>query len=256
MSDRKPLMPKATAVWLVENTSLTFDQIAAFCGLHVLEVKGIADGDVAQGIKGLDPVTSGQLTRDEIASAERDPTHELHLAEPKVVIPPMPTKRGPRYTPVSRRHDRPNAVLWILRSHPELKDSQIMRLVGTTKPTIGQVRDRTHWNAPNLTPQDPVTLGLCSQIDLDNEVLKAARRLERDQKGMEKAGTLLPAEATTAVAAERPVAEILTPEPEEEVREESPAEEQARVFAKLKEMSGKKESSDEEKSGEEESTKE
>lgn len=261
MSDRKPLMPKATAVWLVENTSLTFDQIAAFCGLHVLEVKGIADGDVAQGIKGLDPVTSAQLTRDEIASAERDPTHELHLAEPKVVIPPMPTKRGPRYTPVSRRHDRPNAVLWILRNHPELKDSQIMRLVGTTKPTIGQIRDRTHWNAASLTPQDPVTLGLCSQIDLDNEVLKAARREARNEKGiMEKAGTLLPTEATTAVAAKQPWAEILTPEPEE-VREETPAEEQARIFAKLKEMSSEKassdeEKSDEEKSGEDESTKE
>lgn len=269
MSDRKPLMPKATAVWLVENTSLTFDQIAAFCGLHVLEVKGIADGDVAQGIKGLDPVTSGQLTRDEIAVAERDPTHELHLAEPKVVVPPTPTKKGPRYTPVSRRHDRPNAVLWILRSHPELKDSQIMRLVGTTKPTIGQIRDRTHWNAPNLTPQDPVTLGLCSQVDLDNEVKKAARRLEREQKeaqkDMEKAGTLLPTEATTAAGAEQPRAEIIAPEPEE-VREETPEEEQARVFAKLQEMSGEEESSDketsdneksgEDKSGEEESTKE
>jgi hypothetical protein len=256
MSDRKPLMPKATAVWLVENTSLTFDQIAAFCGLHVLEVKGIADGDVAQGIKGLDPVTSGQLTRDEIARAERDPTHELHLAEPKVVVPPTPTKKGPRYTPVSRRHDRPNAVLWILRNHPELKDSQIMRLVGTTKPTIGQIRDRTHWNTPNLTPQDPVTLGLCSQIDLDNEVKKAARRLEREhketQKGMEKAGTLLPTEATTAVAAEPPKAEIITPEPVE-AREETPEEEQARVFAKLQEMSGEEERSDEEKSDEEKS---
>jgi len=261
MSDRKPLMPKATAVWLVENTSLTFDQIAAFCGLHVLEVKGIADGDVAQGIKGLDPVTSGQLTRDEIAGAERDPTHELHLAEPKVVVPPTPTKKGPRYTPVSRRHDRPNAVLWILRNHPELKDSQIMRLVGTTKPTIAQIRDRTHWNTPNLTPQDPVTLGLCLQTDLDNEVQKAARRLEREQKetqkGMEKAGTLLPTDETTAVAsAEQPTAEIIAPVAEE-ARQETPEEEQARVFAKLQKMSGDEEKSDqEEKSGEEESTKE
>jgi len=256
MSDRKPLMPKATAVWLVENTSLTFDQIAAFCGLHVLEVKGIADGDVAQGIKGLDPVTSGQLKRDEIERAERDPTHELRLAEPKVVVPPTPTKKGPRYTPVSRRHDRPNAVLWILRNHPELKDSQIMRLVGTTKPTIGQIRDRTHWNTPNLTPQDPVTLGLCSQIDLDAEVKKAARRLERErkvaQKEMEKGGTLLPTEATTAVAAaaEQSRAEILEPKPEE-AREETPEEEQARVFAKLQEMSGGQEKSDEEESSKE-----
>ena len=239
MSDRKPLMPKATAVWLVSNTSLTFEQIAAFCGLHVLEVKGIADGDVAQGIKGLDPVTSGQLTREAIEEAERDPTRELLLAEPKVIVPETPTRKGPRYTPVSRRQDRPNAVLWLLRNHPELKDSQIMRLVGTTKPTITQIRERSHWNAPNLTPQDPVTLGLCSQIDLDAEVKKAARRLERDRKdkpGAEKAGTLLPTEETTQPAPERKV-EIMQPK-HEELREETEQEEQARVFAKLKELSG------------------
>jgi hypothetical protein len=239
MSDRKPLMPKATAVWLVSNTSLTFEQIAAFCGLHVLEVKGIADGDVAQGIKGLDPVTSGQLTREAIEEAERDPSRDLHLAEPKVVVPETPSRKGPRYTPVSRRQDRPNAVLWLLRNHPELKDSQIMRLVGTTKPTITQIRERSHWNAPNLTPQDPVTLGLCSQIDLDAEVKKAARRLERDRKdkpGMEKAGTLLPTEETTQPAPERKV-EIMQPK-HEELREETEQEEQARVFAKLKELSG------------------
>ena len=239
MSDRRPLMPKATAVWLVENTSLTFEQIAGFCGLHVLEVKGIADGDVAQGIKGLDPVTSGQLTREEIEDAERDPSRDLHLAEPKVVVPETPSRKGPRYTPVSRRQDRPNAVLWLLRNHPELKDSQIMRLVGTTKPTITQIRERSHWNAPNLTPQDPVTLGLCSQIDLDAEVKKAARRLERDRKdkpGMETAGTLLPTEETTQPAPERKV-EIMQPK-HEETREETEQEEQARVFAKLKELSG------------------
>jgi len=250
MSDRRPLMPKATAVWLVANTSLTFDQIAAFCGLHVLEVKGIADGDVAQGIKGLDPVTSGQLTREEIESAEHDPTQQLHLAEPKVIVPEMPTKKGPRYTPVSRRQDRPNAVLWLLRNHPELKDSQIMRLVGTTKPTITQIRERSHWNAPNLAPQDPVTLGLCSQTDLDAEVKKAARRLERERKesgkGMEKAGTLLPTEETTAPEPRK--SEIMQPKVEEQ-REETPQEEQARVFAKLKGMSGGDDKDDEEKAG-------
>jgi uncharacterized protein len=238
MSDRRPLMPKATAVWLVENTSLTFEQIAAFCGLHVLEVKGIADGDVAQGIKGLDPVTSGQLTREEIEESERDTGRDLHLAEPKVVVPETPTRKGPRYTPVSRRHDRPNAVLWLLRNHPELKDSQIMRLVGTTKPTIQQIRERSHWNAPNLTPQDPVTLGLCSQVDLDAEVKKAARRLDRDRTdtpGMEKAGTLLPTEETTGPT-ERKV-EIMQPRHAEE-HVETEQEEQARVFAKLKELSG------------------
>lgn len=248
MSDRRPLMPKATAVWLVENTSLTFDQIAAFCGLHVLEVKGIADGDVAQGIKGLDPVGSGQLTREEIETAERDTTHALHLAEPKVTVPETPTRKGPRYTPVSRRQDRPNAVLWLLRNHPELKDSQLMRLVGTTKPTITQIRDRTHWNAPNLTPQDPVTLGLCSQIDLDAEVKKAARRVERDRKDthqdMEQAGTLLPTEETTAETTERR-AEIMQPRVAEQ-REETPEEEQARVFAKLKGMKSAEEPAEDE----------
>jgi hypothetical protein len=243
MSDRRPLMPKATAVWLVENTALSFDQIAEFCGLHPLEVKGIADGEVAQGIKGMDPVTNGQLTREEIARGEKDSSHELHLAESKVQLPPMPqTRKGPRYTPVSRRHDRPNAVLWLLRNHPELKDSQIMRLVGTTKPTIAQIRDRTHWNSAQLTPQDPVTLGLCSQIDLDAEVKKAAKRAERDRKDtdtdQERAGTLLPASETTAQPGT--TAEILAPKTQE-APEETPEQEQARVFAKLKGMTSPKE---------------
>jgi len=254
MSDRRPLMPKATAVWLVENTALSFDQIAQFCGLHPLEVKGIADGEVAQGIKGMDPVTNGQLTRDEIARAEKDSSHKLHLAESKVQLPPMPqTRKGPRYTPVSRRHDRPNAVLWILRNHPELKDSQIMRLVGTTKPTIAQIRDRTHWNSAQLTPQDPVTLGLCSQIDLDAEVKKAAKRTDRDRKGddkdQERAGTLLPTSETTASST---TAQILAPKAAEEAPEETPEQEQARVFAKLKGMTSPKpeENEDDETSGE------
>src|SRR5262245_34536435 len=200
MGDRRLLMPKATAVWLVENTALSFEQIAEFCGMHLLEVKGIADGDVAAGIKGMDPISSGQLTREEIGRGERDPTYRLKLAESKIAIPPVKSKRGPRYTPVSRRQDRPNAVLWLLRNHPELKDSQIVRLVGTTKPTIAQIRQRTHWNSANLTPQDPVALGLCSQIDLDTEVQKAAARLERERKEqrkqLEKAGTLLPTSET------------------------------------------------------------
>jgi len=198
--NRTPLMPKATAVWLVDNTSLTFEQIAEFCQLHVLEVKGIADGDVAQGIKGMDPISSNQLSRDEIHIAEEDPKHRLKLLEPKVEVPEVKTKRGPRYTPVSRRQDRPNAILWLLKSHPELKDSQIMRLVGTTKPTIQAIKERTHWNSPNLVAQDPVTLGLCSQIDLDAAVKRAAARLEREQKkagkAPEKAGSLIPTEET------------------------------------------------------------
>lgn len=168
------LMPKATAVWLVDNTALSFDQIAQFCTLHPLEVKAIADGESAQGIKGLDPVSTGQLTRDEIARGEADPNYKIKLAEPKVRVPEA-KRKGPRYTPVSKRQDRPNAILWLVRNHPELKDAQISRLVGTTKNTIEQIRNRTHWNSANLTPMDPVTLGLCTQIDLDLEVDRAAK---------------------------------------------------------------------------------
>jgi hypothetical protein len=246
MSDRKPLMPKATAVWLVENTSLSFEQIAAFCGLHALEVKGIADGDVAHGIKGMDPISNGQLSREEIRRGEDDHSHVLRLAASKVEIPEVKTKKGPRYTPVSRRQDRPNAVIWLLRNHAELKDSQIMRLVGTTKPTIAAIRDRTHWNSANLTPQDPVTLGLCSQTDLDNEVRKAARRVEREkkdqQKSTEKGGTLLPASETTQPPGlgPQPDVEIVPPARSESPREETEAEEQARVLAKLRELGGTK----------------
>ncbi len=244
MSDQLPLMPKATAVWLVDNTALTFDQIAAFCGLHVLEVKGIADGDVAAGIKGLDPISSGQLSRDEIATSEADANHKLVLLKSKVELPEMAKKRKARYTPTSRRHERPNAIYWLLRNHPELKDAQIIRLTGTTKPTLQQIRDRTHWNSAALVAQDPVALGLSSQIDLDTEVKKAAKRLERENKNnpdavTEEGGTLLPtAETTTSGHPE--VAEILQPKTTEEmpvVREKTEAEEDARIFAKLKELS-------------------
>ncbi len=190
-------MPKATAVWLVDNTSLSFEQIAEFCKLHPLEVKGIADGEVASGIKGLDPVTTGQLTREEIELAQKNPAHKLKMAERKVRLPETRrTKRGPRYTPVSRRQDRPNAILWLVRNHPELKDAQIMRLVGTTKNTIQQVRERTHWNSNNLTPMDPVTLGLCTQIDLDFEVQRAEK--DRPASLDDGGATLLPAEVTTS----------------------------------------------------------
>ncbi|MEM9277985.1 MAG: cell cycle transcriptional regulator TrcR [Pseudomonadota bacterium] len=169
-----PLMPKATAVWLVDNTSLTFDQIATFCVLHPLEVKAIADGENAQGIKGMDPISTGQLTRDELQKAQEDPNHKLKMADPKVTVPQL-KKKGPRYTPLSKRQDRPNAILWLVRNHPELKDSQIIRLVGTTKNTIEAIKERTHWNSANLQPMDPVTLGLCTQIALDAEVSKAAK---------------------------------------------------------------------------------
>ena len=170
-----PLMPKATAVWLVDNTALSFTQIARFCGLHPLEVKAIADGESAQGIKGLDPLQTGQLTREQIAEAEKNPGIALKVQPARTQVATSTRKRGPRYTPVSRRHDRPNAILWLLRNHKELKDAQIMRLVGTTKNTIEQIRSGGHWNAANLTPMDPVTLGLCKQIELDLEVQKASR---------------------------------------------------------------------------------
>lgn len=229
-----PLMPKATAVWLVDNTALTFDQVADFCKLHPLEVKGIADGEVAAGIKGLDPVVAGQLTREDIEKGEMDPAYRLKLAVSTVRIPEQKRKKGPRYTPLSRRQDRPNAILWLLRNHPELKDAQIMRLVGTTKTTIQQIRDRTHWNAATLAPMDPVTLGLCSQIDLDFEVARAAK--DRPAVVQEEPNqTLLPAEVTTAREPEaQPFATFNTPAPRQ--REEEEEIDVSSVFAKLKQL--------------------
>src|SRR5215475_9155825 len=223
-----PLMPKATAVWLVENTALSFDQVADFCKLHPLEVKAIADGDAAQGIKGLDPVLTGQLSREEIDKGVADPNHKLKLLDPKVRLPEAKKKKGPRYTPVSRRQDRPNAILWLVRNHPELKDSQIMRLVGTTKSTIQAIRERTHWNASNLQPMDPVTLGLCSQIDLDLEVHRAAK----EKPAIEDRGaTLLPAEVTTAKQPAEETEHAAKPNEELDVQA---------VFAKLKQIGGGK----------------
>jgi hypothetical protein len=196
MATAAPLMPKATAVWLLDNTALSFDQIAEFCKLHPLEVKAIADGDSAQGIKGLDPVQTGQLTRGQIEEAEKDHSKKLELTAPKVELgSPEQGKKG-RYTPVSRRQDRPNAILWLVRNHPELKDAAIMRLVGTTKSTIQAIRERTHWNAASLAPMDPVTLGLTSQIELDFEVNRANK--EKPVAAAAAGGTLLPASETTA----------------------------------------------------------
>lgn len=232
MADTPLLMPKATAVWLVDNTSLTFEQIADFCKLHHLEVKAIADGEAALTIKGLDPVSTGQLTREEIENAEADPKVRLKMAEPKVRVPGTKHK-GPRYTPVSRRQDRPNAILWLLRNHPELKDAQLMRLVGTTKPTIESIRNRTHWNANNLQPMDPVSLGLCSQIDLDFEVDRAARNMPDHVPAVE-GSTLLPASQTTAAEALAAAARTSAPSEREQKREEE--READAVFAKLKSM--------------------
>ncbi|MFO1060526.1 MAG: cell cycle transcriptional regulator TrcR [Dongiaceae bacterium] len=178
----QPLMPKATAVWLVENTTLSFQQIADFCGLHPLEIQGIADGEVAIGIVGLDPTTNGQLTKEEIVRCEADRAARLVMAKHDIPLP-APRTKGPRYTPVSKRQDKPDAVAWLVRHHPELSDAQISKLIGTTKQTIAAVRDRTHWNSPNLRPRDPVLLGLCSQSDLNSTVLKARRALEKTTGG-------------------------------------------------------------------------
>ncbi|MFQ6016670.1 MAG: DUF1013 domain-containing protein [Kiloniellaceae bacterium] len=192
----QPLMPKATAVWLVDNTSLTFEQIAEFCALHPLEVQGIADGEVAVGIQGLDPIANSQLTKEEIERCQADPSARLKLAEQDL---PQPAKRtkGPRYTPVAKRQDKPDGIAWLLRQHPELKDSQIAKLIGTTKNTIQSVRDRSHWNSPNIRPRDPVLLGLCSQADLNQAVRKA-------EKAAEKAGAEVPAAAEPAAVPTEP----------------------------------------------------
>ncbi|HXC56908.1 MAG TPA: cell cycle transcriptional regulator TrcR [Rhizomicrobium sp.] len=196
--ENKPLMPKATAVWLVDNTSLTFEQIADFCGLHPLEVKGIADEDVAKGIKGQDPVSSGQLTREAILEAEKNPKVRLKMAAPKHKMPSVKQKKAPRYTPVSKRQDKPDAVYWILRNHPEFADADIIRLIGTTKATIQKIRERSHWNATNIKAVDPVTLGLCSQLELDLAVTRAGAKRDRAVKRAEKKGeTLKPVSETT-----------------------------------------------------------
>jgi uncharacterized protein len=179
--DPHPLMPKATAVWLVENTSLTFEQIADFCGLHALEVKGIADGEVGAGIRGLDPVAGGQLSREELQRCQQDSKARLKLARPAAAdIKPL-RRKEPRYTPLSKRQDRPDAIAWLLRHHPELSDQQICKLLGTTKNTVNAVRDRTHWKSSEIRPRDPVLLGLCSQVDLDAAII-AARAAQREQE--------------------------------------------------------------------------
>jgi hypothetical protein len=203
------LMPKATAVWLVDNTSLTFEQIADFCGLHPLEVKGIADGEVARDIRGADPMANGQLTREELDKAQANSAYRMKAQVSRHAELLKPTKKGPRYTPVSRRQDRPDAIAWFLRNHPEVTDAQIAKLLGTTKATIQQVRDRTHWNAANIKPVDPVTLGLVGQLELDDVVRKAADKKARDdaRKG---GATLKPAAESVeeeAVYEEAPSAE-------------------------------------------------
>jgi hypothetical protein len=169
-----PLMPKATAVWLVENTSLSFDQIGEFCGLHPLEVQAIADGEVAMQMLGLDPIANGQLTLEEIERCQADPAARLKLSKEALPVP-MIRHRGPRYTPIAKRQDKPDAISWLLKNHPEVSDGQISKLIGTTKPTIQAVRDRTHWNTTNIKPRHPVSLGLCTLEELEAAVTRANR---------------------------------------------------------------------------------
>jgi uncharacterized protein len=194
------LMPKATAVWLIEETALTFDQIAAFCGLHPLEVQGIANEEVAKGIRGVDPIAGGFLTREEIAKGEANAAYRLKALEQRQIDLPKMKKKGARFVPTARRGDRPDAIAWILHNHPEVSDSQIMKLLGTTKGTIEAVRSKSHWNSTNIKRVDPVTLGLCTQIELDGIVGKAAearaRVRARNGEPPEGGATLRPAAET------------------------------------------------------------
>lgn len=205
------LMPKATAVWLIDNTGMTFKQISEFCDLHILEVEGIADGDVAAGIRGADPIANGQVSREEIEKAEGDANYAM---KPNTFdsdkLEPRSKKKGPRYTPLSRRQDRPDAIAWLVRNHPEIPDSQISKLIGTTKPTIKAIRERTHWKINTINPTDPVSLGLCSQIDLDGFVKKAAEKKAKEQAKLDAEGggqSLEPVEAPAPVEDDKPKVE-------------------------------------------------
>lgn len=209
----QPLMPMATAVWLVDNTALTFEQIAEFCQLHALEVQGIADGTVGANMVGQDPTANGQLTWDEINRCQDDASASLTLSVDDVQA--LPRTKGPRYTPVSKRQDKPDAIAWLVRNHPELSDLQISRLVGTTKPTIQAIRERSHWNIQNIKPQDPVGLGLCKQTELDEAVRVAAARKEKAE-GAAPAADAEPAEEVAPDAPEAAEDAPVADQPEEE----------------------------------------
>ncbi len=202
-----PLMPKATAVWLVEHTTLTFDQIGEFTGLHKLEVQAIADGEVAIGINGMDPVLSGQLTPEEIKRCEQDPRGRLKMVKSDLPQPVVRSK-GPRYTPVSKRADKPDAISYLIKTYPELLDAQIARLLGTTKDTIAKVRDRTHWNSANIKPHNPVMVGLCKQSDLDAALKRAQRRVAREQKKAGKSAAPTPEQDNLQPQQQEPAADL------------------------------------------------
>ena len=182
--NNKPFMPKATAVWLVENTKISFKQIADFCDLHELEVKGIADGDVAKGIKAYNPILAGQLTREEIEESSKDSNRPLTLT--KKILEIKSEKKTNKYVPLSKRQERPEAVLWLTKNYPQLSDGQIVKLVGSTKNTVSAIRNKKYWNSGNLSPKDPVVSNLCTQIDIQNAVDKADRKIERNKKKEEK----------------------------------------------------------------------
>ncbi|MFN3911415.1 DUF1013 domain-containing protein [Hyphomonas sp.] len=218
-------MARATAVWLLDNTTLTFTQIAKFCGLHHLEVKGIADGDVAENMRGVDPIAGGILSREEIKKGEDDADHVLKVADSRIDHIPQPKRKGSRYTPVIRRADKPDAVAWFIRNHPEVSDAQVIKLIGTTKATINNVRDKSHWNATNIKPVDPVTLGLCSQIELDEVIAKAAdkrRKMDAEKAARSEGPGLAPAQDTPAFEPE--------PEPENAYKKNISADDVFRDF--------------------------
>ena len=222
-----PMMPKATAVWLVENTALSFDQIGEFCGLHALEVKGIADEEVAIGIQGADPIANSQLTQEEIDRCVGDDAASLTMYINTSVPRPALRTKGPKYTPVTKRQERPAAIMWLIRYHPELSDAQVGRLVGTTKPTIASVRERTLWNISNIKPNDPVTLGMCSQAELDESVTKARRRQatkeKREAKERAKAGLPPLEKKESHIETASPFAHLIRGNRDEEAEPELPA---------------------------------
>lgn len=222
----QPLMPKATAVWLVENTALTFEQIAEFCGLHALEIKAIADGEVDIGMRGLDPLANGQLTQEEIERCSRDPNARLKMSKTNVPLSSSKS-RGAKYTPVSKRQDRPDAIAWLIKNYPELSDGQISKLIGTTKPTINSVREKSHWNAQNIKPRNPVSLGICAEADLQKAVAIARARAGTTRApAPAPAPEKAPVEATPAEeAAESPPSRSSPrPDPEQVFGPSKPAE--------------------------------
>lgn len=244
---QQPLMPKATAVWLIDNTALTFEQISEFCGLHKLEVQAIADGEIGTGIIGTSPITNQELTAEEIEACEKDQKRALKMSESDLPQPETRTK-GPRYTPVAKRADKPNGIAWLLKAHPELTDTQISRLIGTTKPTIQAIRDKTHASTPTLKPEDPILLGLCKRTDLEKTVERALRKKEKEEKAKAKAAGKKeePAKTETAVSAvaeqapleTEPKAEDAAPvdavdATETENKDETPAEDETSAVANI-----------------------